>query len=127
MLEFEVLLLPEWYARQKKRGHSAVEVPFMRLFGSFLNADSLDLAWHLTSPDILEVFDMLSPQYLAGCNANPLIQLIFFPISRSFSQNIQVKNAFVDILENFPRKSGILPDFCDIIAHASREIEKSQQ
>ena len=127
MIEYEVLLLPEWYSLQKKGKILHANKPILRLFGSFLSENSLELAWSLTSADNLEVIDILGVHNRLISPPNPTIQLIFIPISRTFSKNLHIKKALIEILENHPRKNGQVPDFSNIIRQASGEIDKSQQ
>ncbi|UYP45300.1 hypothetical protein NEF87_001585 [Candidatus Lokiarchaeum ossiferum] len=127
MLDYEVLLLPEWFALQKNPPISLSNIPSLRLFGSFLNEHSLQMAWHLTSLDNREVLGLLDRENHFHSVPSRTIQLIFFPISRTFNINVSIKQSLINLLENHPREDKNLPDFNNLICEASSEVEKSQQ
>ena len=127
MLDYEVLLLPEWYALQKTHTSLPNKISSLRLFGSFLNEDSLQLAWHLSSLDNREVLGIFDSQNNLYSAPSTIIQLVFFPISRTFSKNRIIKQTLVNLLENYPRDENRIPDFSEIIYEASSEVEKSQR
>ncbi|WP_457558894.1 hypothetical protein [Candidatus Harpocratesius sp.] len=93
---YEIFLLSEWHQLHNHQG-TALEVRFpIRVFGSFLNAESwnlsrvfLDIFNSQDIPELSELFEL----------SNIRIAFIFFPISTNSSINLQFKYRLQKFLE----------------------------
>jgi hypothetical protein len=91
MVFLSLLLLPEWQRYRENWNRSRIKC---MIFGSFLNLESLQLAYKLSQ----------------GCNYNnqtlpericweaEQILLIFFPISRKLQENFELKYRMEDLV-----------------------------
>ena len=130
MIKYEILMLKEWHARFLKIKHRwDVNLSPFRIFCSFLHMDSLELIWMLTSEEILNHFKCYYNQFNSNHEKEPLLRIIFFPVSKNQIINQKFLSEFSYVLLQIHSKSNfdeVRSSFSDIIENAIKVVEKNQ-
>lgn len=117
MIEASVMLLSEWDAYRQKTDASWQSDVTLQIFGSFLDRQSLELAWILAN-DPFETDDL--DQTIA-------IQLIFLPICRSWTLNQKFKREVQLLLQTPLTELRFNPAIMSIVNQALEVVARMRQ
>lgn len=121
MIEASVMLLSEWDAYRQKTVASWQTGMKFQIFGSFLDRQSLELAWIMANDPFTE--DDLDQKIT--------VQMVFLPISRSFLINQKFKREVQQMLQT-PSPASITdiqynPAIMSIVNHALEVVDRMRK